>query len=304
MLRSHFQPKRNVIAERFRFHGRNQMIGESVAQFVAELRRLTARCEFGEYLTEALRDRLVCGLRSEPAQRKLPGEGGALTLQRAIELAQTMESAKEQAQSLHGSSDLSVGRVEQRRQELFAESKACNRCGKQGHLAAAFPFREAKCYKCGEKGYIARVCRGGKKAIGERPKKLHVIDTGVTDHSDDSDSIATVRSLKSRRSNPYKAVVTVNVKPLEMEVDTGAAVSLISKKTLEAMFPAAPISKPSLALRTYTSEPIPVIGEVSVQVQHNGYTGTHQLVVVGGKGPTLLGRDWLKADSHCTLNVT
>ena len=55
-----------------------------------------------------------------------------------------MESAKEQAQSLHGSSDLSVGRVEKRRQELFAESKACKRCGKQGHLAAACPFREGK----------------------------------------------------------------------------------------------------------------------------------------------------------------
>ena len=88
--------------------------------------------------------------------------------------------------------------------------------------------------------------------------------------------------------------MTDNEKPLEMEVDTGVAVSLISKKTLEAIFPAAPISKPSLALRTYMSEPIPVIGEVSVQDQHNGYTGTHQLVVVGGKGPTHLGRDWLR----------
>ena len=43
VLRSHFQPKRNVIAERFRFHGRNEMAGESVAQFVAEFRRLAVR---------------------------------------------------------------------------------------------------------------------------------------------------------------------------------------------------------------------------------------------------------------------
>ena len=67
------------------------MAGESVAQFVVELRRIASRCEFGEYLTEALRDRLVCGLRSEPAQRKLLGEGGALSLERAIEIAQMME---------------------------------------------------------------------------------------------------------------------------------------------------------------------------------------------------------------------
>ena len=92
-LRSHFQPKRNVIAERFRFHRRNRMAGESVAQFVAELRQLAARCDFGQFLTEALRDRLVCGLRSEPTQRKLLREGGALTLKRAIEIVQMMESA-------------------------------------------------------------------------------------------------------------------------------------------------------------------------------------------------------------------
>ena len=59
------------------------MAGGSVAQFVAELRRLATRCDFGEYLTEALRDRLVCGLSSEPAQRKLLGEGGALTFRKS-----------------------------------------------------------------------------------------------------------------------------------------------------------------------------------------------------------------------------
>ena len=106
------------------------MAGESVAQFVAELRCLASHCEFGEYLTEALRDRLVCSLHSEPAQRKLLEEGGALTLKRAIEIAQMMESAKEQAQSLHGSSELAVGRVERPRQELSAASKICYRCGK------------------------------------------------------------------------------------------------------------------------------------------------------------------------------
>ena len=138
-LRSHFEPKRNIIAEWFRFHWRNLMAGESVAQFVAELRRTASRCEFGEYLTEAFRDRLVCGLHSEPAQRKLLGEEGALSLERTIEIVQMMESAKEQAQLL----------------EPSAASKTCYRCGKPGHLPAGCRFREAKCHKCGTKGHLA-----------------------------------------------------------------------------------------------------------------------------------------------------
>ena len=293
-LKSHFEPKRNIIAEWFRFHRWNQMAGESVAQFVAELRHIASRCEFGEYLTEALRDRLVCGLRSEPAQRKLLGEGGDLTLERAIEIAQMMESAKEQAQSLHGLSELAVGLGDKRRIEPSAVSKTCYRCGKPGHLPAGCRFREAKCHKCGTKGHLAWVYRGGRKRTeGGRVKKMHKVEAGDAEGVDAQSLIAMVHTLSGRASKPYKAVVRVNGEPLEMEIDTGEAVSLISKETLDFLLPAAKLSKPSLALHTYTSEPIPVLGEVSVRVDHNGYSGMHKLVVVKGKGPTLLGRNWL-----------
>ena len=46
LLRNHFDPKPNVIVERFNFHRRKQETGESVADFVAELKRLARHCEF------------------------------------------------------------------------------------------------------------------------------------------------------------------------------------------------------------------------------------------------------------------
>ena len=55
-LRSHFDPKPLMIAERFHFHRRNQASGESISEYVAELRRLATHCEFGDYLQQALRD--------------------------------------------------------------------------------------------------------------------------------------------------------------------------------------------------------------------------------------------------------
>lgn len=71
LLQKHLNPKPLVIAERFRFHKRNQLKTESVSEYMAELRRLAEHCQFGEGLSDALRDRLVCGLHNEGTQRRL-----------------------------------------------------------------------------------------------------------------------------------------------------------------------------------------------------------------------------------------
>ena len=101
VLKKHYEPTRIVIAERFYFHRRGQQVGESIAQYVAELRRLAIHCEFDAYLEDALRDRFVCGIRSESIQRSLLTEKN-LSLARAVELAQCMEAAEKNALSFKG----------------------------------------------------------------------------------------------------------------------------------------------------------------------------------------------------------
>ena len=75
MLKDHFEPKPLLIAERFYFHRRDQAVGETISEYVAELRRLATTCEFGDFLNDALRDRLVCGLRNESVQKRLSVRG-------------------------------------------------------------------------------------------------------------------------------------------------------------------------------------------------------------------------------------
>ena len=70
-LEAHLKPKPLVIAEQFRFHHGNQCNGETVAEYVAKLWRLSEHYEFKEYMDKALRDRLVCGLGSEVIQPRL-----------------------------------------------------------------------------------------------------------------------------------------------------------------------------------------------------------------------------------------
>ena len=93
ILKSHFEPKLLIIAERFHFHRRSQAMEESIGEYLAELRRLSTHCSFGDYLEQALRDRIVCGIRSENIQKRLLAEA-ELTLKRVVEIAVGMEAAE------------------------------------------------------------------------------------------------------------------------------------------------------------------------------------------------------------------
>ena len=44
VLMKHFEPTPIVIAERFHFHRRAQAVGESISEYMAELRKLTTHC--------------------------------------------------------------------------------------------------------------------------------------------------------------------------------------------------------------------------------------------------------------------
>ena len=79
-----------------------------------------------------------------------------------------------------------------------------------------------------------------------------------------------------------------------MEVDTGAAVSLMSRIVQEKLFPQASLQKSATTLRTYTGEAMRVIGKLQVIVTYGSQTKTLTLYIVPGNGPTLLGREWLQ----------
>ena len=83
---------------------------------------------------------------------------------------------------------------------------------------------------------------------------------------------------------------------MEMEIDTGASVSLISKNTFDkfqssAAFP--PLMNEQIKLRTYTGGEISVLGSISVTAKSENCTSILPLLVVEGNGPSLMGRNWV-----------
>lgn len=181
VLERHFEPKPLVISERFNFNKRQQGASESIADYVAELRRLTAHCEFGTFLNDALRDRFVCGLRSEATQKRLLVE--AFT--RAVEIAQSMESAASKTKQLqsHSGADEGVNKV-----TFPSEGNSCFRCGRQNHQPSHCPFKDANCHNCGRPGHIQPVCpqprnRGTPGMVEVMPEELDSMLKAVVEQS-------------------------------------------------------------------------------------------------------------------------
>ena len=99
ILKEHLKPQPITIAERYKFYCRDQHENESISDYVAELRKLTLNCNFREFLDEALQDRFVCGLISNSTRRLLAKR--TLTLKRAINFTQTLESAEVETQLIN-----------------------------------------------------------------------------------------------------------------------------------------------------------------------------------------------------------
>ena len=73
-VKNHKEPASSIIVRRFQFDTRNQKPSESISEYIAVLRKAAEHCNYGESLSEMLRDRLVCGITNSAVQKRLLAE--------------------------------------------------------------------------------------------------------------------------------------------------------------------------------------------------------------------------------------
>ena len=312
VLQQHFEPKPLVISERFNFNRRQQEANESVADYVAALRKLSTHCQFGAFLDDALRDRFVCGLRYEATQKKLLVEA-KLTFSGAVEIAKSMESAAFRTKQLQSHIIAGGGAQLHREVNLLTPTRGttntCYRCGKPDHQPTQCPFKNLSCHNCGKLGHIRPACRqlkkqselpspkkGGGRVRGRfrgRGRGRSVKTVEEEELNDMPFDLNNIRQVSDTKDRPYTVDLKLNGIPLEMEIDTGACMSLISEQTAKWLFPKKDLKPSKARLTTYSGEPITSLGETDVDVSYGTQQATLPLIVVSGTGPSLLGRNWL-----------
>ena len=265
-------------------------------EFLAVIRKLASTCEFGEFLNDALRDRLVCGCRSEAIQKRLLSEK-KLTLANAVDLAHSMETAVQQTKELRTQQKMpsasaniseSVNTVTKKKKFVRKSYPDCTLCGKKGHSPEKCYFNKLNCHKCGQLRHSVKVCTSETDLHKNKPQKKY---TNIVDVSTDgSDRLEHVYAVGTPR---VQIMAKLNGRKFAMDIDTGASVSIVNSYDWAEL--GKPELKPAnLILRTYSGALLEVLGICSVSVEVDGQHANLPIVVIKGNGPALLGRNWLQ----------
>ena len=252
-------------------------------------------------MDEALRDRFVCGLNNEATQKRLLTEKD-LTMPKPIETASNLETAEKNTHVMKVSRPSVAG--EGSVQLVNSDRSPCRHCGKKGHSPNRCRFKDAVCHTSGKRGHISPVCYSKKRidsksqAPSFKPKNRRDMRWVGTVNSNSSDDM-TLFTIRNKATPPILIELELNHKKLTMELDTGAAISLISQETMHELFLGIQLKPCDIVLKTYTSQKILVLGKFDVNVTYEDQEKVLTLVVIKGSGPSLIGRNWM---THIRFN--
>ncbi|XP_037502705.1 uncharacterized protein K02A2.6-like [Rhipicephalus sanguineus] len=292
LLTEHYSPRSSVIAERCRFNKRTQHEGESVENFIVELKHLARKCNYGDFLQDALRDRLVAGVRNEETQRALFAEE-SLTFDSACKIALDREMAAREAalmkeknkeESLNAVGSQPKKGMKKTQKSHFAKKERCERCGR-GHSSSVCWYKKSVCRNCSKVGHLRKMCTTAQT------KRTNALECS------DEDSEHEVYHFINVTRSSYDVNIQVEGKPLNMQIDTGAAVTVVPEYVYDSHFAHVTCQPTKVTLRTYTGEQMTLKGQCEVAVVYKGQSMILPVVVVKDNGrrlPALLGRNWLE----------
>ena len=105
----------------------------------------------------------------------------------------------------------------------------------------------------------------------------------------ESEEEVPVLCLREGQAAPIMVDAMGNAMPVTMELDTRAAVSIMSEQQQQEMFPGAELQPSQVVLLTYTAESVTVVGVLPVRVVYKGEEYELSFVTVQGNEPALFG---------------
>ncbi|XP_028409422.1 uncharacterized protein K02A2.6-like [Dendronephthya gigantea] len=271
----------NETYERYCFNKRDQESHETVDAYFAVLRTLAKTCNFGNLEDSLIRDRIVMGIKDNATRKKLL-QVSKLTLQQSIDIVRSWEKTAKQLESMKAEDEkvLAVSKEQHKEQRKPVEKRAdeglirCKFCSKS-HLRDKFkcPAWGKTCSQCKRKNHFAVVCNAQRRPLTKREPV-----SGINTDTDSSEGeyialVETKEEVGAVNSDQYthkpSASLMINRTLESFQLDSGATVNVLSKRTLAGCFQ-KPIEKKLVKTNTtlvmYNGSEVKPIGKTRLQV--------------------------------------
>ena len=319
-VKSYIRSQHNPLLDRIRFFERKQELGESFDEFLASVKELQVACDFSVdedcatcmlHQEQALRDKLVIGIRSQETRHKLLAVS-PLTLADAVRISRAEEAAFVTKEGL-GKSPAQVnatkkfkkfGAKNNSKNSNTAEN--CGSCGNPSHRNRKdCPASDIICRKCNKQGHFARWCRS-KKNKEDNKVSLKEVSAGRVE-------VKNLCSISQVDLIQVEVRHSKRVSTLQFRDDTGSDIDAIGPKHLKAMqVSVQELERADLTVCGANSKSMKVLGKFPVELLSNNTTvNSHIYVLTGVKQPLLskrslkglqyLPKDWPK--SPCSANA-
>lgn len=293
-------PRKNTVFERYRFWECKQQEGETIDQFITELKTRAKSCEFGDQHDLMIRDRIVFGVRDTRLKERLLRESSDLTLEKAASVCRAGEASSSQIKELEDS-DKSVpvhwvGNKFNLRRPKPPRPKLpfnCSKCGTK-HLPKSCPAFGKLCLVCKGKDHFARVCPQMKSPV-------HVVtpsDQGAiggvelevqSDNGDQELFIGTVTSAPPVEDSAWFTNLRVGGTPIKFKLDTGAEANVLPLSVYLKLRNKSPLSETSVILSSYGDFKVKPEGTLNLHCEARGMKENLPFFVAAVESPPILG---------------
>ncbi|XP_062553055.1 uncharacterized protein LOC134218172 [Armigeres subalbatus] len=310
---------------RYKFYNRSQGHSESSENFVLAVKLLAENCNFRDFKDEAVRDKLILGLRDKILQQKLLMEDD-IALDAVEKTIISSELAGKRAKEMNEQGEIEVlsikHRLGRKREEFRGKryehggrfrSRSISSDRNNSKERNAYQLkRDAKqwgshnnavCNLCKRRGHIRKNCwflsKKNTVKFVEQEKEAQpvVVDKfnrmNLQDSSDESDINCMKISGPNTDSGACLVEVLVNNKKLTMEIDTGSAVTVISEFIYKKLFNSIPLTSCHKKLVVVNGTKLDVVGQIVADILLNERKITGKLIVLKTHSEfrPLLGRD-------------
>ena len=319
-FKDYFEPKKNVVFERFKFNSRVQQPGETADTFITSLYSLADSCEYGDIKEELIRDRIVIGISDARTSERLQMISD-LKIEKAVEIVRQAEIQSKEGKNLrrdiladnhesinkmgfkskNKASDNNINKnFNQSRNDSREYQEACGRCGFKKHYnSQKCPAANSKCRKCNKVGHWDRMCRGENSRSRQQVRLVEEPNDEERERENEGAFQhlflhAVQRHESSNKDFMFSPYITEFEREISFIIDTGADISCISEKCIPISYRNKIVKVTDKMVYGPDDKELSLIGFLNLNLKYKNFTAIAKIYVFRNFKNNLLGKPEIK----------